>query len=61
MGRYFAQNSGQLEVLFDDILEEVNRGLNGDESFTVVETEAALVEMSNENKIMYTNGVVYLI
>lgn len=61
MGRYFAQNSGQLEVPFEEILQQVNNGLTGIEAFTVTETEAALVEMSNENKIMYTNGVVYLI
>lgn len=61
LGRYFAQNSDELEVSFDNILQEVNRGLSGDEAFTVAETEAALVEMSNENKIMYSGGVVYLI
>ncbi|KAI9250852.1 MCM2/3/5 family-domain-containing protein [Helicostylum pulchrum] len=61
LGRYFAQNSGQLEVPFEEILQQVNNGLTGIEAFTVTETEAALVEMSNENKIMYTNGVVYLI
>lgn len=61
LGRYFAQNSGQLEVPFDIIQQEVNAGLTGDEAFTFMETEAALVEMSNENKIMYSSGIVYLI
>lgn len=61
LGRYFAQNSDATEISFDSVLQEVNRGLSGDEAFSVTETEAALVEMSNENKIMYSGGVVYLI
>ncbi|KAI7897335.1 MCM2/3/5 family-domain-containing protein [Mucor mucedo] len=61
LGRYFAHNPDATEITFESVLQEVNRDLSGDEAFSVTETETALVEMSNENKIMYSGGVVYLI
>lgn len=46
---------------FDSIFMEINKGLPSRQAFSLMETEAALVEMSNQNQIMYSDGVVYRI
>jgi DNA replication licensing factor MCM3 len=61
LGRYFSQAEAGLGFAFDDIYVAVNEGLTGDEAFDLMETEAGLLQMSNENKIMYNEGTVYLI
>lgn len=61
LGKIFAQGSGESQFAFDDIYIKVNEGLTGDEAFTLMEAEAALSQMSNDNKVMYSDGVVYII
>lgn len=46
---------------FDSIFMEINKGLPSRQAFSLMETESALVEMSNQNQIMYSDGVVYRI
>lgn len=50
-------NAGVEQIAFDDVVAIVNRN----ESFTKEEIEASLVKMSDENKIMYSDGIAYLI
>ncbi|CAO3628476.1 unnamed protein product [Mucor hiemalis] len=55
--RSFMDNAGTEQIAFDDVTAIVNRN----ESFSKEEIEASLVKMSDENKIMYSDGIAYLI
>ncbi|KAG1050651.1 hypothetical protein G6F43_007092 [Rhizopus delemar] len=46
---------------FDTIYMAINEGLSSRQAFSLMETEAALVEMSNQNQIMYSDGIIYRI
>ncbi|KAI9279640.1 MCM2/3/5 family-domain-containing protein [Sporodiniella umbellata] len=46
---------------FDSIYMAINQGLSSNQAFSLMEAEAALVEMSNQNQIMYSDSIVYRI
>lgn len=54
-------NDGLDSQTFDSVFMAINNGLSSREAFSLTETEAALVEMSNQNQIMYSDGVIYRI
>jgi hypothetical protein len=57
MARFFTENPGETQLTSAQVAATVNQ--NG--RFTESEIDSALVGMSNENKIMYSEGIVYLI
>lgn len=50
-----------LQCAFDDLFMAVNRLLPADHSFSVVEADAALQRMNEQNQLMYSDGKVYII
>ncbi|OBZ90995.1 DNA replication licensing factor mcm3, partial [Choanephora cucurbitarum] len=59
LSRFFNEQN-RLEYQFDDIFVAVNQSLSASEQFTPDEVYGALTKMSDDNQIMYNEGVVIL-
>ncbi|KAI8390170.1 MCM2/3/5 family-domain-containing protein [Blakeslea trispora] len=60
LSRYFTEQPSS-EYTFDDIFVAINQNLNASEQFSPDEVYNALTKMSDDNQIMYNEGVVYII
>ncbi|KAF8930537.1 MCM2/3/5 family-domain-containing protein [Dissophora ornata] len=54
-------SSDEGSVDFEDLLAEVNKGLELDELFGPAEAAAILNKMNDDNKLMFSDGVIYKI
>ncbi|KAF1803518.1 MCM2/3/5 family-domain-containing protein [Mucor lusitanicus] len=55
-----ADDAGETGVSFSDVFMQINQDMGSDD-FSAIETEEALVKMSTQNQIFYSDGMIYRI
>ncbi|KAJ9070617.1 MCM DNA helicase complex subunit [Entomophthora muscae] len=58
---YLQTKDGETMLLPEDVIAHANKVVGESAAFSEAETEAILTQMGDENKIMYSDGTIYII